>query len=107
MEYAIVRSGGKQYKVFKDLVITVDRLSSKVGEKILLDDVLIYVNDDGKLNLGRPKVLGVNIKGTILEHTKGEKIRIAKFKAKAKYRRVIGYRQHLTKIKIEDIKVSS
>jgi large subunit ribosomal protein L21 len=66
----------------------------------------MYVNDEGKLNLGRPKALGVSIKGTILEHPKGEKIRIAKFKAKAKYRRVTGHRQHLTKLKIDEIKAS-
>lgn len=106
MEYAILRSGGKQYKVLKDSVITVERLNSNIGEKILLEDVLLYVSD-GELNLGRPRSLGVTIKGTVLEHPKGEKIRIAKFKAKAKYRRVTGHRQYLTKVKIDEIKVSS
>lgn len=104
MEYAIVRFGGKQYRVYKDSVIDVERLHSKVGEKILLDDVLLYVNEDGKLKIGKPTI-GISIKGTVLDHPKGEKIRIAKFKAKAKYRRVTGHRQYLTKVKIDEIKV--
>lgn len=102
MEYAIVRSGGKQYRVFRDSVIDVERLRSKVGEKILLDDVLLYVKD-GKLKIGKPTI-GISIKGTVLDHPKGEKIRIAKFKAKAKYRRITGHRQYLTKVKIDEIK---
>ena len=107
MEYAILKSGGKQYKILKDSVITVERLHSKVGEKILMDDVLLYVNDDGKIAVGKPNVPGVSVKGTVLEHPKGEKLRIAKFKAKAKYRRVTGYRQYLTKVKIDEIKAAS
>ena len=103
MDYAILRTGNKQYKVSKDSIITVERLASKIGEKILFDDVLLFVKD-GKLKIGKPKAIGVSIKGTILEHPKGEKIRIAKFKAKAKYRRVTGHRQYLTKVRIDDIK---
>jgi len=103
MKYAILRSGNKQHKVSKDSVITVERLKSKVGGQILFDDVLLYV-DDKSLKIGKPNILGASIKGTILEHPKGEKIRIAKFKAKAKYRRVTGHRQYLTKVRIDDIK---
>ena len=106
MEYAIIRSGGKQYKVYKESIFTVERLLSRVGEKILLDDILLYVKD-GKVNIGKPKAIGVSVKGTVLNHPKGEKIRIAKFKAKAKYRRVTGYRQYLTKVKVDEIKVLS
>ena len=105
MEYAVIRLGNKQYKVFRDLVITVERQHLKAGEKILLDDVLMYIND-GELNLGKPRSYGVTVSGTVLEHPKGEKIRIAKFKAKSRYRRVTGHRQYLTKIKIDEIKVS-
>ena len=103
MEYAIVRSGGKQYRVSKDSVIDVERLHSNVAEKILLYDVLLYVKD-GKLKIGKPTI-GITIKGTVIDHPKGKKIRIAKFKAKAKYRRVTGYRQYLTTVKIDEIKV--
>lgn len=105
MEYAILRSGGKQYKATKDSVITVERLSYNKGEKISFDDILLYVDEDGEIKIGKP-TLGISIKGTVLEHQKGEKLRIAKFKAKAKYRRVTGYRQYLTKVKIDEIKIS-
>ncbi|MBF8250058.1 MAG: rplU [Candidatus Levybacteria bacterium] len=102
MEYVIIKTGGKQYKVFKDLVIEVERLVYKPGEKFSLEEILLHVTD-GKVKLGKPKVKGVAVKAEVLEHFKGEKLRIAKFKAKAKYRRVTGHRQYLTKIKILDI----
>lgn len=102
MEYAIVKTGGKQYKVSKDSVIEVERLNFKVGEKFLLEEVLLYVADK-KIKIGKPKVSGVKVNATVLEHLKGEKLRISKFKAKAKYRRTTGHRQYLTKIKILDI----
>lgn len=101
MEYAIIRTGGKQYKVSKDSIIEVERLPYKPGEKFSLD-VLLRVAD-GSVKLGKPKVNGITVKATVLEHLKGEKLRIAKFKAKSKYRRVTGHRQYLTKIKILDI----
>lgn len=102
MEYAIVKTGGKQYKVSKDSVIEVERLSYKLGEKFSLEEVLLHVVDE-KVQLGKPTVKGVAVKAEVLEHLKGDKLRIAKFKAKAKYRRVTGHRQYLTKIKILDI----
>ncbi len=102
MEYAIVKTGGKQYKVAKDSVIEVERLSYKPGEKFLLEEVLLHVAE-GKIKLGKPKVNGVQVKATVLEHLKGEKLRVSKFKAKSKYRRVTGHRQYLTKVKILDI----
>lgn len=102
MKYAIVKTGGKQYKVSKDSVIEVERLVYKPGEKFTLSEVLLYAAD-GNIKLGKPKVKGLAVKAEVLEHFKGEKLRIAKFKAKAKYRRVTGHRQYLTKIKILDI----
>lgn len=105
MEYAIVKTGGKQYKVAKDSVIEVERLSFKPGEEFSFEDVLLLVADTN-VKLGKPKVKGAVVKAEILEHFKGEKLRIAKFKAKAKYRRVTGYRQYLSKVKILDILTS-
>ena len=102
MEYAIVKAGGKQYKVSKDTVVDVDRLTYEPGENFTLEDVLMYVAD-GNVKLGKPMVNKVKVKATIVEHFKGEKLWIAKFKAKAKYRRVTGHRQYLTRIKILDI----
>lgn len=102
MEYAVIRIGGKQYKVSKDTVVDVERLNFKPKENFPIEDVLLYVND-GSLKLGNPRVTGVSVKATVLEHLKGDKLRIAKFKAKAKYRRVTGHRQALTRIKIAEI----
>lgn len=105
MEYVIVKTGGKQHKVSKDSVIEVERLSYKPGEKFDFEDVLLYVSD-GNVKLGKPKIKGVTVKAAVLEHIKGEKLRISKFKAKSKYRRVTGHRQYLSKIKILDILTS-
>ena len=102
MEYAVVKTGGKQYKVSKDTILEVDRLSNKVGENFTFDEVLLYVAGE-KIKLGKPKVEGVKVKATVLEHFKGDKLRIAKFKHKVRYKRVMGHRQYLTKIKILDI----
>jgi len=102
MEYAIIKTGGKQYKVSKDSVIEVEKLNFKPGEEFFLEEVLLIVADEN-VKLGKPTINGAKVKATVLEHFKGEKLRIAKFKAKAKYRRVTGHRQYLTKIKILDI----
>jgi large subunit ribosomal protein L21 len=102
MEYAIIKTGGKQYKVSKDSIIEVERLAAKAGDRFTFEEVLMIVSD-GKVKLGKPKVTGAAVKAEVLENLKGEKLRIAKFKAKAKYRRVTGHRQYLTKLKILDI----
>lgn len=102
MEYAVIKTGGKQYKVSKDSVIEVERLDVKLGGNFSFEDVLLHVID-GTSKIGKPKVLGVKVKATVLEHLRGDKLRISKFKAKSKYRRVTGHRQNLTKVKINDI----
>lgn len=105
MEYVVIKTGGKQYKVSKDSVIEVERLTQKPGEKFSFEEVFLQVSD-GKVKLGTPTVKGVGVKAEVLEHLKGDKLRISKFKAKAKYRRVTGHRQYLTKVKILDILTS-
>lgn len=102
MEYAVIKTGGKQYKVTKDSVIEVERLDVKPGESLTFEEVLLHVSD-GASKIGKPKVSGVKVKATVLEHFKGDKLRISKFKAKSKYRRVTGHRQYLTKVKISGI----
>jgi len=104
MEYVVLRWGGKQYKVSKDNIVEVERLNVKPGEIFSFDDILLHVID-GVSKLGKPKVNGVTVKATVLEHIKGKKLRISKFKAKSKYRRVTGHRQYLTKVKINGITV--
>lgn len=105
MDYAIIKTGGKQYRVSKNDVIEVEKLNFKPGESFAIENVLLYVKDKD-LKIGKPKLADVKVKATVLEHTKGEKLRISKFKAKSKYRRVTGHRQRLTKIKILDVLTS-
>jgi large subunit ribosomal protein L21 len=102
MEYAIIRTGGKQYKIAKDSIIEVEKLGYKTGENFEFEDVLLHVVND-KVRIGKPMITGTKIKATVLEHFKGEKLRVARFKAKVKYRKVTGHRQSLTKVKILDI----
>ena len=102
MEYAVIKTGGKQYKVSKDQVIEVERLPFKDGESFSFEEVLLHVAD-GAVKLGKPKVAGIVVKATVVKNFKGDKLRISKFKAKSKYRRVTGHRQSLTEIKIGSI----
>lgn len=83
--------------------LEVERLSSATpGQTFPFEEVLLYVVD-GVAKFGTPFVSGVSVKATVVEHTKGDKIRVAKFKAKSRYRRVTGHRQSLTKVKIDSI----
>lgn len=102
MEYAIVRLGGKQYKVSKGEILEVDKQHVELNGQAVLDDVLLFVSD-GKIKIGNPRVADTKVKALVLEHKKGEKIRVAKFKAKVRYRRVMGFRPLLTRLQITDI----
>lgn len=102
MEYAVIRVGGKQYKVSKGDVLEVDRQNAELNGQAVFDDVLLFVSD-GKVKVGKPRVSDVKVKALVLEHKKGKKIRIAKFKAKVRYRRVMGFRPQLTRFQIVDI----
>lgn len=102
MNYAVIKTGGKQYKVAEGDVITVERLSTKANETITFSEVLLHVND-GQSVFGQPTISGFSVTGKVLEHLRGEKIRVAKYKAKVRYRRVTGHRQELSKVAIESI----
>lgn len=102
MEYAVIRIAGMQYKVSKGSIIEVNRLALGKDEQIVFDDVLLYVNN-GKVKIGTPKVLAAKATAKVLGQIKGDKIRVAKFKAKVRYRRVIGFTPQLTRVMIEDI----
>lgn len=102
MEYAVIATGGKQYKVSVGDIIEIDRLSNKKGENVDFNDVLLVVSN-GDVKVGKPNVDGTKVSATVLEVKRGEKIRVAKFKAKSKYRRSKGFRAELSQIKIEKI----
>ena len=102
MKYAIVKTGGKQYKISEGDVLEVERLALEDKKEITLDEVLLYTSD-GVVRVGTPNVAGVSIQATVLGDIRGKKIYVSKFKAKVRYRRTIGHRQALTKIKIDRI----
>ena len=96
--YAVVRTGGKQYKVTKDLVLKVESLAGDVGSKLTLGDVLLVGGDTPKL--GAPLVKGASISCEILEHGQGEKVVAFKKKRRKNTHRKRGHRQHFTKLKV-------
>ncbi len=101
MKYAIIRTGGKQYRVKEGDVIEIERLAQSSGT-IEFSDILFYTAD-GVSQVGQPTVAGVHVNATVLADIKGPKLRIAKFKAKARYRRTTGHRQSLSKVQIDAI----
>lgn len=103
MKYAIIANGGKQYKVSEGQVLELDKLKAEPGAEYAIDTVLMTVDGDA-VNLGKPYLENVTVTAKVLEQTQGDKIRVAKFKAKAKYRRVTGFRAQLTKVEITGVK---
>ena len=99
--YAIVQTGGKQYKVSKDEIINVEKLDAKVGDKINLD-VLMTVDGDKVVN-GNPIVKGAEVVAEVVEHGKADKVLVFKYKAKKNERKKQGHRQPFTSVKIESI----
>lgn len=103
MEYAIVESGGKQYKATPGKTIEVDRLPLEIGETIELDRVLLL--SDGKtVSVGKPTVKGARVKASVVAQVKGPKIVVFKYKPKNRYRVKTGHRQRYTRLQIEEIK---
>jgi large subunit ribosomal protein L21 len=97
--FAVVKTGGKQYVVKENDEIIVDRLDQKEEDMIDLPVLATFDNESGAVELGMPETER-KIKATVLTQLKGDKIRVAKFKAKVRYRKVRGFRAQLTKLKI-------
>lgn len=102
--YAIVESGGKQYKAVPGGTIEVDRLHVEEGAQLDLDQVLL-VSDGEEIKVGTPTVDGATVKATVVEHFKGRKIIVFKYKPRNRYRRKQGHRQQYTRLQIDEIKV--
>ena len=99
MKYAVITTGGKQYKVLEGQVLEIDKVKAEVGSNFMLDQVLLTVDGDS-VEIGAPYLENVSVAAKVIEHIKGDKIRVAKFKAKARYRKVQGFRSQLTKVEI-------
>ena len=100
--YALVKTGGKQYRVSKDDTILVERLSAEEGEQIILSDIVMLA-DGEKVTIGTPRVDGAGVSATVIRQTRGPKIIIFRRKRRKNHRRTQGHRQDLTLLKINDI----
>ena len=100
--YAIVRSGGKQYRVAEGEVVTVDKLEAKAGEEVKLDQVLFAKNGD-KSFMGAPAVNGASVTAQVIRQLRAPKIIVYKERQKKVYKKTQGHRQYLTEIKITGI----
>lgn len=101
--YAVIKTGGKQYKVQEGDTIKVEKLDGKEGDSIELDQVLMLADGD-KVTLGQPLVEGASVSATVKAQGKGKKIRIIKFKRRKHYRKQMGHRQAYTELAITGIK---
>jgi len=100
---AVIKTGGKQYKVSPGNVIEVEKLTGKLGDTVKFNEVLLVSDDKGKIRVGVPYVENSTVKGKILGITKGEKITVFKFKRRKSYRKKQGHRQKYTSVEITDI----
>lgn len=101
--YAVIRSGGKQYRVCQGSSLRVEKLPGEVGSSITLDDVLM-IGGEGDVKIGTPTVDGAQITGTIVAQGRGPKIRVFKMKRRKGYRRSQGHRQDYTEIRVDEIR---
>jgi large subunit ribosomal protein L21 len=100
--YAIIKTGGKQYRVSEGDVINVEKLNVAAGEMVVFDEILA-VSKDGELQIGTPVVTGAKVEAKVLQQGKDKKIIVFKYKPKKDYRKKQGHRQPFTRVKIEKI----
>ena len=99
--YAIIATGGKQYKVSEGDIITIEKLGVEAGEKVTFDQVLVVGGDD--LKVGDPTVAGATVEASVVENGKARKVIVYKYKRKTGYHKKNGHRQQYTKVKIEKL----
>lgn len=100
--YAVIMTGGKQYRVAPGESIDVEKLPHDVGTQIELDQVLL-VADGAKTQIGRPVVDGAKVKATVIRQDRGRKVVVFKYRRNNRYRRTKGHRQHFTRLRIDGI----
>jgi large subunit ribosomal protein L21 len=100
--YAIIRSGGKQYRVKAGEQVRVEALAAEVGSTVSLEEVLLVGTGDG-VKVGAPLVSGAKIKATVVSHGRGDKVKIFKLRRRKHYQKTQGQRQSYTELRIDDI----
>lgn len=100
--YAVLETGGKQYRVTAGDTLEVERLTVEAGQPVTFDRVLL-INADGKLSVGTPTVASASVIADVVEHKRGDKVIAFKMKRRKGYHRTVGHRQELTVVKIKEI----
>ncbi|MFC1662757.1 50S ribosomal protein L21 [Patescibacteria group bacterium] len=100
--FAIIKTGGKQYKVEKGQVLAVEKLPKKEGAEVVFNKVLL-ISDKDNVTIGQPNITGAKVTGKLEQQTKAKKVIVRKYKNKTRYRRKQGHRQKLSKVKITAI----
>jgi large subunit ribosomal protein L21 len=103
--YAVIQSGGKQYRVTEGEVVRLEKLEAEAGAQVEFKDILLVKADD-KTHIGRPLVEGAIVKGVVDSIGKSDKVLVFKYKKKKQYRRTRGHRQQYTDVRIEKIQVA-
>ena len=102
--YAVISSGGKQYRVEPGTTLDVDLMTVEPGTSVTLDQVLLVAND-GEVRVGTPTVPGASVTATVLGEQLGDKVVVFKYKQKVRYRRRGGHRQHFTRLRVDEIRI--
>lgn len=100
--YAVIRSGGKQYRVIKDQVLRLEKIEVSEGETVDFDQVLM-VGEGDKVEIGAPFLESAKVQAEVVKHGRGEKVNIIKFKRRKHHMKRQGHRQHFTEVKITEI----
>ena len=100
--YAVIQTGGKQYRVEPGQTLSVEKLPGELGDTVNFEDVLL-VSDEDKVAVGRPMVKGAKVTAEIVEHGKDKKVIVYKFQRRKNYRRRYGHRQLYTSVKINEV----
>jgi large subunit ribosomal protein L21 len=100
--YAVIKTGGKQYKVAPGEKLKVEQIPADVGAEVVLDQVLM-VGEGESVRIGQPIVAGATVKATVLQHGRGDKVRIFKMRRRKHYRKQQGHRQGFTELLIDSI----
>ena len=100
--YAVIKTGGKQYKVSPGEKLKVEQITADVGAEVVLDQVLM-VGEGENIRLGQPMVAGATVKATVVSHGRGDKVTIFKMRRRKHYQKHQGHRQNYTELKIDSI----
>jgi large subunit ribosomal protein L21 len=100
--YAVIKTGGKQYKVAAGEKLKIEKLAGDVGSKVVIDKVLM-INDGENTTIGAPLIAGATVNATVLSHGRADKVMIFKFRRRKHYRKTQGHRQSFTEILINDV----